>query len=71
MSCRESIATIETAVAEAQGHNLQLSPPNLNLVIQGKAFPDYTCMQAWAEYGPARSQGIVVDRPHGPKSGGW
>ncbi len=51
--CRESVTTLEAALAEVKGHNLQLSPPNLQLIVNKRILPQYVCMQAWAEYGPA------------------
>ena len=46
---RESIASIEAMLAKANG-TVQVSTQHLAVAIGTKPYPDYNCVQAWAEF---------------------
>ncbi len=57
--CRESISTIERMLAKSKDDKFTLNQGNLPLVIQGKVFPEYNCIQAWAEFSAANFEEVA------------
>ena len=49
--CRESVASIEAALKEADKGNIQVRTGDLALGIGTKLYVGYNCGQAWAEFG--------------------
>jgi hypothetical protein len=49
--CRQSIAGIETMLANATDGTLQVSTGDLALVLGRKIYRDQNCVEAWAEFG--------------------
>jgi hypothetical protein len=49
--CRLSIASIEAALAQANGGTLDVSTGDLALLLGTKVYRNSNCLQAWAEFG--------------------